>query len=102
MSENKRRDERVATNLTAKWIGLAGDHEGRIEDLSRGGCFVNTAGRVDPGEMVGVNIKMPSGKWLQLRGEVAFYQIGVGFGVVFNVLTDDEHEALRSFLCNNT
>ena len=98
MAENRRRDERIATNLTAKWGGLTGDHEGRIEDLSLGGCFVNTTGRVDVGEIVGVEIKLPSGEWLQLRGEVASYQIGVGFGLLFTFLTADEEQSLREFI----
>ena len=98
MTENRRSDDRVATNLSAKWGGLDGDHEGRIEDLSLGGCFVNTVGRVDVGEIVGVEIKLPSGEWLQLRGEVTSYQPGIGFGLVFSFLTEDEEEALREFL----
>lgn len=98
MTENRRSDERVSTNLAAKWGGLTGDHEGRIEDLSLGGCFVNTAGRVDPGEIVGVEIKLPSGEWLQLRGEVAAYQAGIGFGLLFSFLTDEEEQALRELI----
>ena len=98
MTDNRRSDERVSTNLTAKWGGLGGDHEGRIEDLSLGGCFVNTVGRVDVGEIVGVEIKLPSGEWLQLRGEVTSYQVGIGFGLVFSFLTEDEEQALREFL----
>jgi hypothetical protein len=98
MTDNRRNDERVSTNLPAKWGGLAGDHDGRIEDLSLGGCFVNTTGRVDIGEIVGVEIKLPSGEWLPLRGEVTSYQIGIGFGIVFSFLTEDEEEALREFL----
>lgn len=98
MTDNRRSDERVATNLSARWGGLAGDHEGRIEDLSLGGCFVNTVGRVDVGEIVSVEIKLPSGEWLPLRGEVASYQLGIGFGLVFSFLTEDEEQALRDFL----
>lgn len=97
MTDNRRTDERISTNLPAKWGGLAGDHEGRIEDLSLGGCFVNTTGRVDVGEIVGVEIKLPAG-WLALGGEVTSYQIGIGFGVVFSFLTEDEEEVLREFL----
>ena len=98
MTDNRRSDERVSTNLPARWDGLAGNHEGRIEDLSLGGCFVNTAGRVDVGEVVGVEIKLPSGEWLQLRGEVASYQTGIGFGVQFTFLTDDEEQALLGII----
>jgi len=66
--------------------------------LKTGGCFVNTVGRVDVGEIVGVEIKLPSGEWLPLRGEVTSCQIGIGFGLVFSFLTEDEEEALREFL----
>jgi hypothetical protein len=98
MPDNRRSDERISTNLTAKWGGLTGDHEGRIEDLSLGGCFVNTVGRVDVGEIVGVEIKLPSGEWLELRGEVASYQIGIGFGLLFSFLTEDEEQSLRDLI----
>ena len=76
----------------------AGNHKGRIEDLSLGGYCVNTAGRVDVGEVVGLEFKLPSGQWLQLRGEVASYQTGIGFGVLFTFLTDDEEQALREII----
>ncbi len=98
MTNNRRNDERISTNLPARWGGLTGDHEGRIEDLSLGGCFVNSTARVDVGEVIGVEIKLPSGQWLQLRGEVTSFQIGIGFGVLFTFLTEDEEEALRELL----
>lgn len=98
MSDNRRSDERVPTNLQAKWSGVTGDHDGRIEDLSLGGCFVNTNGRVDQGEIVVLAIEIRPGRWLELRGEVASHQIGVGFGLLFSFLTQDEEEALRDFL----
>lgn len=98
MTNERRTDERVSTNLPAKWDGLSGVHEARIEDVSLGGCFVNTARRVDVGEIVGVDIKLPSGEWLQLRGEVVAYQEGIGFGVVFPFLSGDEEQALRELI----
>jgi len=98
MVKNRRIDERVSTNLPARWDGISGTHEARIEDLGLGGCFVNTTGRVDVGEVVGVEMKLPSGEWLQLRGEVTSYQTGIGFGVLFTFLTDDEEQALRELI----
>ena len=73
-------------------------HQARIEDLGLGGCFVNTTGRVDVGEIVAVQIKLPAGEWLQLRGEVTSYQMGIGFGVLFTFLTHDEEQALRQIV----
>lgn len=98
MTKNRRSDERVTTNLPARWDGLSGKNEARIEDLSLGGCFVNTKGRVDVGEVVGIEMKLPSGEWLQLRGEVASYMVGTGFGVLFTFLTEDEEQALRELI----
>ena len=98
MNKNRRSDERVSTNLPARWDGLAGRNEARIEDLSMSGCFVNTKGRVDVGEVVGIEIKLPSGEWLPLRGEVASYMVGTGFGVLFTFLTEDEEQALRELI----
>ena len=98
MSEDRRNDERVATNLPARWDGLSGAHEARVEDLSMGGCFINTAGRVDVGEIVVLEMKLPSGEWLQLRGEVTSYQPGIGFGLLFSFLTDEEEYTLRQLV----
>lgn len=95
MTEERRTDERVSLNLPVRWDNLSGSNEARIEDLSLGGCFVNTNGRVEVGELVGMEIKLSSGEMLALRGEVTSYQAGIGFGVVFPFLTDEEEQALR-------
>ncbi len=98
MTDNRRTDERLSINLSARWDGGSGTQEARIEDLSLRGCFVNTTRRVDVGEIVVVEIKLPSDEWLQLRGEVAFYHEGIGFGVLFSFLTDDEEQSLRELI----
>lgn len=98
MIKNRRSDERVSINLPARWDGLSGNNEARIEDLSMGGCFVNTRGCVDVGEIVGIEIKLPAGQWLQLRGEVATYMAGTGFGVLFTFLTEEEEQSLRELI----
>jgi hypothetical protein len=98
MPENRRTDDRVSINLSARWDGGSGGQEARIEDVSLGGCFVNTQGRVEVGEILIVEIKLLSGEWLQLRGEVVSFQEGIGFGVVFPFLTEDEEQALRELI----
>ena len=69
-------------------------HEARVDDLSVGGCFVDTFGRVGVNEEVNLQIQLPSGAWLPLRGHVTSYQPGVGFGMSFTSLSDDESAAL--------
>ena len=101
MGQERRTDERVPLNLPARYDGLSGLHEAHIEDISLGGCFVNARGRVDSGEVVTLEIKMRSGEWLPLRGEVTSVQPGIGFGMVFTFLTDDEEQELRQLITSH-
>ena len=72
--------------------------EAHLDDISLGGCFVNTRGRVDPGEVISISLRLPSGEWLALRGEVTSYQPGIGFGLSFSFLTEEEEESLRDLM----
>ena len=98
MRDERRNDERFNINLPVKWDGMAGTHEAHLDDISMGGCFVNTRGRLDVGEVVIIEVRLLSGDWLQLRGEVTSYQPGIGFGLSFSFLTEEEEEALRGLM----
>ena len=50
------------------------------------------------GEVVGLEIKMPSGEWLPLRGTVAFHQPGLGFSLCFTFMTDEEQYQLTQLI----
>ena len=77
---------------------MASRHEARVDDVSLGGCFVNTYAKVELGEHVDLEIQLPSGKWLPLRGHVASYQPGVGFGLSFTSLTTRETAELKELI----
>jgi hypothetical protein len=98
MTDERRTEERVTVSLPARWDDGSGLHEARIEDISLGGCFVNSTGRVEMDEVVSLEIKLPDGEWLLIRGEVASYQAGIGFGLLFTFLTDEEEFALRQLI----
>ena len=98
MTQERRTDKRIGVNLTARWDGLSGQHEARVEDIGLGGCFVNAVTRVEIGEVVTLEIRMPTGEWLPLRGEVTSYQEAVGFGLQFTFLTEDEEFALKELI----
>jgi len=102
MEKDRRSDERVTVNFPAKWHGLSGGHEGRVEDLSANGCFVNTRGPADVGEIVALLIRLPRGGWLPLRGTVKFHQQLTGFSVSFSILDEKEREALNQLIANPT
>ena len=98
MSGERRRNERKQILLEAKWESLSSRHEARVDDVSLGGCFVNTYAKIELGEQVDLEIQLPSGEWLRLRGRVASYQPGVGFGMSFNLLTVKETAALKELI----
>ncbi len=102
MSNEKRTAQRVTTNFPARWRGVSGSHEGRVEDLSIKGCFVNTKGNVDVGEMVSLLIQLPSGEWLPLRGKVAFFQQLTGFSVSFAHADENELERLNQLVASQS
>jgi hypothetical protein len=97
-SDERRRSQRKRLLLEAKWESMSHTHEARVDDVSLGGCFVNTFGRVEPNEDVDLQIQLPSGQWLPLRGKVASYQPGVGFGISFTSLSKSETEALKELM----
>jgi PilZ domain len=98
MNQERRRSERKRVLLEAKWESMSRTHEARVDDVSLGGCFVNTFGRVELHEMVNLQIQLPSGEWLPLRGEVASYHPGVGFGLAFTSLSEEEVEMLKDLM----
>ena len=59
---------------------------------------MNTYAKVELGERVDLEIQLPSGKWLSLRGKVASYQPGVGFGLAFSSLTAKETAGLKELI----
>ena len=98
MPEERRTNKRKRLLLEARWESMSSSHTARIEDLSLGGCFVDTVGRVELKEAVNVEIQYPSGEWLSLRGQVASYQPGVGFGMSFTELSEDQLAGLMNLM----
>ena len=49
-------------------------------------------------EIVSLEIGLPSGEWLALRGEVISFQMRIGFGLAFTSLTDEEQLALTQLI----
>jgi len=98
MSLDRRSSERKRILLEAKWASMSRTHEARVDDVSLGGCFVNTYGKVELGESVDLEIQLPSGEWLPLRGKVASYQPGVGFGISFTSLSEEDMATLKELL----
>ena len=101
MTEERRSHERFAIRLPVKWESISGRHETWLEDISLGGCFVNTRIRADIGELITLEIQQKGGDWIAFHGEVISFQQGIGFGVVFTLLTEEQESVLEQVIAEN-
>lgn len=90
--------ERFTVSIEVEWEGLVGRKTGVINDISAYGCFVLCSGEVEDGENVKILFPMPSGKQLQLWGEVVNHVFEIGFGVRFIELTEGQKDFLEKFI----
>lgn len=98
MTKDRREEKRKEITLDVRWEGSSGQYGARISDLSLGGCYLDTLGGVQVGEVVALELKLPDGSWLPLRGTVAFHHPGLGFSVCFTFLTDEEQFQIRQLI----
>ena len=96
MTDDRRNSERVPFPLEARWAGQSGLHSARISDVSLGGCYIESLSQVSVGEKIDFEIQLPTGKWMRLRGQVAFRHENMGFGLRFAELTALERNLLEN------
>ncbi len=73
----------------------SGKQQARVSDISAGGCFVDTITQVRVGERILFELVHPNGDRLQFAGEVAYHLSGVGFGLKFVDLSDEQKQFLE-------
>ena len=95
---DRRSEKRWDVCLDAIWDGKSGNYSARVTDLSEGGCYVDSLGEAQIGEVLSFRLQLPDGEWLELTGKVAHQKPPLGFGLRFVELTDEQHERLRSLL----
>ena len=93
---DRRTEKRWDVCLDAVWYGKSGNYQARVTDLSEGGCYVDSLGEAQVGEVIAFKLQLPEGDWLELTGEVAHQTPPLGFGLRFIYLTDEQHEKLHS------
>jgi hypothetical protein len=96
--DERRLKPRLSVSLDAVWHGDAGRQSARVTDLSEGGCYLDTVGEVMKGEIVAFRILLPDEDWLYLEGEVRHHRQGLGFGVQFVDLNEEQMEKLSLLL----
>jgi hypothetical protein len=94
----RRSAQRIIVNLPTIWEGATMLQEGNVTSLSKTGCFVLTGGRVEPKELVRLEINISEDEPLCLWGEVIEEAREIGFSLRFNPLDNIEHERLGRFV----
>src|ERR687884_535957 len=94
MSEERRSNERVAVTLEVRWSSLSGQRSARISDISMGGCYVEALAPVTIGEIIRFEVRLPTGRWMPLVGEVVYHLHTMGFGMRFKSLTETQKEVI--------
>jgi c-di-GMP-binding flagellar brake protein YcgR len=89
MAEDRRQYKRGSLLLEVIWEAAAGKYEARTGDISAGGCYIDSIGQVALGEIINFKVRLPSGQWIDLQGEVTYQFQGMGFGLRFTQMTDE-------------
>jgi len=90
MRYERRAHRRVLTKVTVRWEGVLTNNYALVTDVSPGGCYISSVGRVSLGEQIGVHSVLVSQAHLYLEGLVAHREWPLGFGLRFANLTDEK------------
>ena len=71
--------------------------QGRTSDLSRGGCFLDTASSFPAGSIVTVRLTKDNCKF-EADAEVAYSLVGMGMGVKFTAATTGQRETVEKWV----
>jgi hypothetical protein len=84
--------ERLALPLETR---LFGSHFARTRDICPGGCYIESAVHVTVGQFLVFELQLPSGRWIELRGEVVYHRRNQGFGISFIELPEESQRMLQ-------
>jgi hypothetical protein len=96
--DQQRNASRVDVNLLARWEGVLESRAATITNLSVSGCFVLSGGKVQPGELIRLEIYLPDDEPIYLWGEVVDEADEIGFAARFTSTEDEDHARLVRFI----
>ena len=95
--EERRKAPRVRVDLTARWEGVLTQQQAQVTNLSVNGCFLLSGGRVEPKELVRLEIELPDGP-VYFWAEVVEAAFDIGFAVRFTAIEDEDEKRLSDFV----
>ncbi|MFN2412122.1 MAG: PilZ domain-containing protein [Pyrinomonadaceae bacterium] len=91
-----RRQERISHFVEVTLESSSGKQQARMSDLSLGGCFIDSIADVPKGEKIAFEIVRPGEAPLRFSGTVVYTLPGMGFGVEFTELNDEQKTYLEA------
>src|SRR5688572_7179628 len=80
----------------------SGRHPARISDISAGGCYIDTIVEVKVGEEIAFEVQRRNGESLKFRGTVVYHFAGMGFGLKYFDLTEEQSNFFTQAVLANT
>lgn len=96
--EIPRQQKRISIPLTIETATGSGSREARISDLSLGGCYVDSIVSVRLEENFKFTLLLPDGRREEMSGDVVYIHEGIGFGLRFNDLSDDQRMVIQQII----
>jgi hypothetical protein len=98
MGKERRREARVKVNLPVRWEGVLEKQEGAVTSLSTSGCFVLTGGKVEPRELIRLEMALDDKPLIRLWAEVVDEAYEIGFAAQFIGLEEEDKLRLAAFV----
>ncbi len=99
MQYDRRKSTRLKVQLPVHWEGVLESGDATVTSLSLNGCFVLTGGKVQPRELIRLEIFLPAQPPAYVWAEVVEEAYEIGFAARFNSPSDDADQArLRAFI----
>ena len=93
-----RQQKRISIPLTIELEAASGNREARISDVSLGGCYVDSIASVRKDENVRFTLLLATGRREEMSGDVIYVHEGIGFGLRFKNLSDDQRMLLQQII----
>jgi len=98
MTLERRQAPRLKVNLPVRWEGVLTQQSATIIDLSEIGCFILTGGKVEPKELIRLEIELPEGGPVYFWSEVVDEAYEIGFAARFTMGDENDSKRLNAFI----
>ena len=93
--QERRRAQRLRTNINVRWETLKTQGHGSVCDLSSSGCFVLSGGEVTQGELTRLDLRVTD-EMLTVWGTVVYAISEMGFAVRFLFGGREEEDFMKA------